>query len=42
METYRQMVGIRANEKEELELVFVHDEDVETRGFQKIVRNEAY
>ena len=42
LETLRQAVGIRVNDEEELELVFAHDRDVDTRGMRKIVPNKAY
>jgi hypothetical protein len=41
LETFNQSVGIRVN-NDELELVFAHDRDVDTRGLRKIERNKAY
>ncbi|KAF2124603.1 hypothetical protein P153DRAFT_301968 [Dothidotthia symphoricarpi CBS 119687] len=42
IETLRQNVGIRVNSKEELELVFAHDREIETRELRKIIRNKEY
>ncbi|KAF2692145.1 hypothetical protein K458DRAFT_381971 [Lentithecium fluviatile CBS 122367] len=42
LETFRQAVGIRVNDEEELELVFANDKDIETMGLRKIVPNKAY
>ena len=42
METYREEVGIRVNNQEQLELVFAHDKDAETRGLRKVIPNKSY
>ena len=42
METYREEVGIRVNDQEQLELVFAHDKDADTRGLRKVVPNKRY
>lgn len=42
MHTFRESVGIRANDQNVLELVFAHDRDVERKGLRKIERNREY
>jgi hypothetical protein len=42
MQTFREGVGIRVNEQDELELVFARDRDIDTRKLRKIERNKAY
>ncbi|KAH7086797.1 hypothetical protein FB567DRAFT_51523 [Paraphoma chrysanthemicola] len=42
LDTFRQGVGIRVNNDNELELVFANDRDIEKRGLRKIERNTAY
>jgi hypothetical protein len=40
--TFKEGVGIRVNQDNELELVFAHDRDVGKRGLRKIERNKEY
>lgn len=42
LKTYREPLGVRVNDKDELELVFANDRDLGTRELRKIVPNEAY
>jgi hypothetical protein len=42
LKTLRESVGIRVNTDNEVELVFAHDRDFETRGLRKLERNAAY
>lgn len=42
IETFKQGVGIRVNQDNELELVFAHDRDIDKRGLRKIERNKEY
>jgi hypothetical protein len=40
--TFKEGVGIRVNQDNELELVFAHDRDIDKRGLRKIERNKEY
>jgi hypothetical protein len=42
LKTLGESVGIRVNTDNEVELVFAHDRDFETRGLRKLERNAAY
>jgi hypothetical protein len=42
IETFKEGVGIRVNQDDELELVFAHDRDIGKRGLRKIERNKEY
>lgn len=42
IETFKEGVGIRVNQENELELVFAHDRDIDKRGLRKIERNKEY
>jgi hypothetical protein len=42
VETFKQGIGIRVNQDNELELVFAHDRNIEKRGLRKIERNKEY
>ncbi|KAF2501890.1 hypothetical protein BU16DRAFT_450805 [Lophium mytilinum] len=42
MDTYREAVGIRVSDGDELELVFKHDRDYGERNLRKITPNRAY
>jgi hypothetical protein len=42
IETFKEGVGIRVNQDNELELVFAHDRDIDKRGLRKIERNKEY
>jgi hypothetical protein len=42
LKTLGESVGIRVNTDNEVELVFAHDRDFDTRGLRKLERNAAY
>ena len=42
LSTPNEGVGIRANEDNELELVFAHDRDIGSRGLRKVQTNKEY
>jgi hypothetical protein len=42
IKTFQEGVGIRVNQDDELELVFVNDGDIDKRGLRKIERNKEY
>jgi hypothetical protein len=42
IETFKQGVGIRVNQDNELELIFAHDRNIEKRGLRKIEQNKEY
>ena len=42
IETLRELVGIRVNSKENLELVFTHDREIYIGNLRKVVPNTAY
>lgn len=42
IQTFREEVGIRVNEQDELELVFANDSGTDTRTLRKLKQNKAY
>jgi hypothetical protein len=42
VQTFKEGVGIRVNQDNELELVFAHDRDIDKKGLRKIERNKEY
>jgi len=42
IKTYREAVGIRVNDRNELELVFAHEQDTDKRGLTHVVPNQSY